>query len=195
MGKSLVALSIVVFCLAFAAAKESTGAAPPPLPPETGASEVVEEIKTEVKNMLPDYPVQVVIPDIKLNAWIQNMGINDKGQMDVPSEKTRYVGWYQYGTVPGEDGSAVFDAHVTAAFKKLKNVGVGDHIYVITKEGAELDFVVEDTDVYPLAEVPAEQLFNRKGGKYLHLITCAGRKIKGNAYSHRLIVYAKLVEK
>jgi len=191
MGKSVVALGVFVTSLTFFAVQEST-ATPLPLPPETGAEDTTPLLPTAPSLSQPHYPSRIIIPNIKLDAAIQNVGINERGQMDVPSEKTRNVGWYSAGTLPGEIGSAVFAAHVTAAFKNLKKAKRGDHMYVITKDGYELDYIVESTAVYPIEQVSAEGLFNRQDGRYLHLITCAGKSLGGTAFSHRLIVYAKL---
>src|SRR5689334_6528127 len=70
-------------------------------------------------------PVRVIIPSIGLNAPIEQMGLTSSGALDVPSGKTNNVGWYAAGTLPGEVGSAVLDAHVFAALKNLKYVEPG----------------------------------------------------------------------
>lgn len=143
----------------------------------------------------PTTPVLVSIPSIKLNAPVVEVGLNNKGEMDVPSGDTNDVGWYKHGTVPGNEGSAVLDAHVFAALKNLRYAKVGDSIYVKDAVGATRNFIIRSSMVYRLAEVPRELLFNRTGGKYLHIITCAGSFDKStNTYDHRLIVYAELVD-
>jgi len=140
-------------------------------------------------------PVRLQIPRIKLNAPVQKVGVNEKGEMDVPSGKSGNVGWYAYGTKPGDVGSAVMDAHVYAAFAKLKNVKEGDHVYVTTESGEKLDFLVWGTATYKLEDVPREFLFAKNDAERLHLITCAGKYLSSSGtYSHRLIVYATLVE-
>jgi len=115
--------------------------------------------------------------------------------MDVPSGKTGNVGWYKGGTVPGQEGSAVLDAHVFAAFSALHSLSVGDSIYVTQADGSKLHFVVSDMQYYKLADVPAQTLFNRSGGAYLNLITCAGTYIPAaGTYDHRLVVYTTLAQ-
>lgn len=64
-----------------------------------------------------EYPARIAIPSIGLTAPIQNVGINGKGEIDVPDGSTRNVGWYQYGAVPGDLGNAIMDAHVYARSK------------------------------------------------------------------------------
>lgn len=88
------------------------------------------------------YPVQLYIPSIKLNSAIKPVGINEKGEMDVPSGKTKDVGWYKHGTVPGKVWSAVLDAHVYAAFKNLHQVKPGSDIYVVMSDKKVLHYVV-----------------------------------------------------
>jgi sortase (surface protein transpeptidase) len=74
-------------------------------------------------------------------------------------------------------------------------VQTGDDIYVATDQGKKLHFKVTHTAVHPLSSMVPDELFNRGGGKYLHLITCAGQLTEdGSTYTHRLVVYATLVE-
>jgi len=166
-------------------ASAETSAVAPTLPdPQQLVSEITQG---------NDYPVELIIPSIKLDVPIQNVDVNSKGEMDVPDGKTNHVGWFQRGTIPGNTGSAVLDAHVFAAFKNLRYVKVDDDIYVRTKSGAYLHFRAEDSLVYKTAEVPLQQLFNRADASRLNLITCAGKLTPDHStYDHRLVVYAVL---
>src|SRR6185312_1095295 len=140
-------------------------------------------------------PVTLNIPTIKLQDPIIGVGTNSKGEMDVPNGSTDNVGWYKYGTVPGQVGSAVVDAHVFAAFAQLKKAKVGDHLYVTNQSSQTLDFKVEEIDTYKLADVPADKLFNRADEPRLNLITCAGQLTPDHStYDHRLVIYAVLVD-
>ena len=158
-----------------------------PVPtPTVTAKEEIKELGT---------PVRVRIPKIGLNSPIQNMGVTKDGDLDVPDGSTKNVGWYAAGTKPGEKGSAVLDAHVFAAFKNLRYALPGTDIYIDTSSGETLHFKVEESTVYPLANVPADQLFNRDDKNRLNLITCAGKLTADKkTYDHRLIAYAVLVE-
>lgn len=140
------------------------------------------------------HPARLLVPSINLDVPIVDVGINEKGEMDVPSGKTDNVGWYQYGTMPSDPGSAVLAAHVTAAFKRLKEVPAGSDIYIVTRSGRKLHFVVEERAIYPLAEVPRERLFLGDKTPRLNLITCAGSYVRRlGTYDHRLILYTKFV--
>ncbi len=146
------------------------------------------------KSGAPTLPARLLIPAIGLDSEIQYVGQNSKGEMDVPSGETNYVGWYQKGTVPGKTGSAVFAAHVFAAFSDLDRVPVGADIYVDTNGGERLHFVVEAAKTYELGSISSQTLFNRKDDQRLNLITCAGTFVKSlDTYDHRLVVYATLV--
>ena len=161
-----------------------------PAPLETPVVEASE--KKILKNA---EPVELWIPSIKLNAAIKPVGLDAEGRMDVPSGKTKNVGWYKYGTIPGEQGSAVLAAHVFAAFSNLDEVKKGSNIYVVSKDNKKLHFKVEETKLYRLQELKPEWLFNRNDSKRLTLITCAGKKTRdGSTYTHRFVVYATLVE-
>jgi LPXTG-site transpeptidase (sortase) family protein len=139
--------------------------------------------------------VQVIIPSIGLDTPIVNVGINEKGEMAVPDGKTKNVGWYEKGTIPGETGSAVLAAHVYAAFKKLRYAKIGDPVYVRTQSGKILHFRIEDSRVFKLNDISTDWLFNQADKKRLNLITCAGKYIpKLATYEKRLIVNAVLVD-
>jgi hypothetical protein len=56
-------------------------------------------------------PTNLNIPNAKVTTNIIEVGITPKGNLDVPGNYTE-VGWYKYGTRPGEVGSAVLDGHV-----------------------------------------------------------------------------------
>lgn len=115
--------------------------------------------------------------------------------MDVPDGSTNDVGWYQFGTKPGDTGSAVIGAHVFAAFKNLNKTKVGSDIYVSDAGGKRLHFRVTKTQVYALKDLTPDMLFTQSDGKHLNLITCAGQPTAdGSTYTHRLVVYTALVE-
>lgn len=121
------------------------------------------------------------------------MGLTPEGNLDVPDGKTNNVGWYAKGTVPGDMGSAVLDAHVYAAFSNLHELKKGDTIYVAMKDGSTKEFKVTGSRVYKLSELSGDELFNQDDGRYLHLITCAGSLTPDKStYTHRLVVYAML---
>lgn len=152
---------------------------------------VTEEPETE--------GMKIVIPKIKVDADVTEVGLTTKGNMAAPRNFFD-VGWYKYGTFPGETGSAVLAGHVDngialpAVFKKLGDLETGDDIYITTEDGKELHFVVTGEKTYAYDESPKE-VFEDNSGKYIKLITCTGSVIKElRTHSQRLVVTAKLVE-
>ena len=138
-------------------------------------------------------PVRLIIPSIGLSAPVESVGENAKGEMEVPNGSSVDVGWYKQGTIPGNFGSAVIDAHVFAAFQKLQNLKVGSEVYVENADGDRLKFVVNDTQVYKLGELTSNMLFAKRDARRLNLITCAGEPTAdGTTYTHRLVVYTTL---
>lgn len=176
----------------------ASGPVQPALPPDTAVStnEMPAPSATDLRpRSTSAHPTQVLIPAIGVNSYVVDVGVNALGEMDVPDGSTLNVGWYKHGTVPGETGSAVLDAHVFAAFKKLKNVAIGNRIYIADAHGTMREFEVIASKVYPYTEVPMETIFTDATGSYLNLITCEGRySIRDGTYSHRRVVYAELVQ-
>ncbi len=180
-----------------------------PLPPDialtvVATSSLVHKEKSLVRDVRHDdssarddldSPMRVIIPSIKLDTMVVGVGLDAKGEMDVPSGKTKNVGWYKDGTIPGEIGSAVIDAHVFAAFDRLRELKEGADVYVVETSGSKLHFQVTYRKVYPLRDVPLNKLFLTQDARRLNLITCAGSLTRDHStYDHRLIVYTTLVE-
>jgi LPXTG-site transpeptidase (sortase) family protein len=144
-------------------------------------------------------PQRIEIPSINVDAKVQQVGTNAKGNVGVPTNFTD-VAWYKYGPAPGEAGSAIMDGHVDNAlalpgvFKYLENVKKGDSIFVYTTSGKKLEFKVTDVKSYVYDEVPVNLVFNDFRGAHLNLITCDGAWVQKNKnYDHRLVVYSDLI--
>jgi sortase (surface protein transpeptidase) len=123
------------------------------------------------------------------------MGVNSKGDLEVPAGSTADIGWYAKGTVPGDKGSAVMDAHVFAGFSHLDKVAAGDGIDVAMADGTTRRFIVTATKTFALADLTPQELYSQDDGRYLHLITCAGTLTPDHStYTQRLVVYAALAK-
>lgn len=143
-------------------------------------------------------PIRLSIPTIGVDAAVQSVGITKKGSMSSPNNFTD-VGWYRYGTVPGERGSAVLAGHLdnglalAGVLKRLQEVHVGDDVGVTTKDGTKLVFRVAEINTYPFRDAPVDLIFNRDDAARLNIITCAGDWIPSEkTYSKRLVVSAVL---
>ena len=54
---------------------------------------------------------------------------------------------------------------------------------------------MRERERYHVSQAPMDKIFNKKGGKFLHIITCAGEWQEAlNHYDERTVVYAELVE-
>ncbi len=168
--------------------------------PDTEVPAPELEETAEAKSVLPeDQPVRLRIPALGIDAFVQHVGMNAKGNMAAPSNFFD-AGWYQYGTVPGFTGSAVIAGHVDNAlglpgvFTDLDTMRIGDDMYVETQGGGELRFKVVEIQTYPYTHVPLKILFSRRDAPRLNLITCSGRWLPHErSYDERLVVYAELV--
>lgn len=160
-----------------------------------GKKSAIENTK-EKQAILRGYPVRLLIPALEINTKVQKVGINTKGNMAAPNN-FKDVGWYKYGTLPGDIGSAVMAGHVdnglafAGVFKRLGELEKGDDVYVDTDDGKRIRFSVIDSEVYDYdANVP--EVFTERDGRYLKLITCTGTWIPSNrTHNKRLVVTAE----
>lgn len=144
------------------------------------------------------YPARLIIPALGINAKVQLLGVNAEGNMAAPSNFTD-VGWYRYGTVPGNAGSAVIDGHLdnglglSGVFKHLDSLHTGDDVYVIARNGNRLHFTVSEVTSYPYTAAPNSLIFNQDNGARLNLITCEGAWVPGKeTYNRRLVIFTTL---
>ncbi|MES3031714.1 MAG: class F sortase [Patescibacteria group bacterium] len=152
-----------------------------------------------MKADLSTYPTHLSIPRIGVEAQVIQVGVTKKGNMATPRNFTD-VGWYKYGTVPGQFGSAVIAGHLDnglalpGVFTKLNHIQKGDDIYLTDGKNKVQHFVVTKTALYDF-DASASEVFNNKNGKILNLITCAGNWMtKYKTHGQRLVVTSKLVE-
>jgi sortase A len=150
------------------------------------------------RKLLPqEQPKRLIIPALDIDATVQHVGVTSGGAMATP-RNFHDVAWYKHGTIPGEKGSAVIVGHVDNAFglagvfKNLGKLTIGDDVYVLTKDGTRLHFVVTASHLYKYKEVPVEEIFNDTEGVKVRLITCAGNWIRSEkTYDTRLVITAE----
>ena len=143
-------------------------------------------------------PTSLYIPKISQTVPIIPVGVTPGDAIDVPHNFVQ-AGWYEYGATPGQVGSAIIDGHVDnggatpGVFKHLKDLGLGDDIYVTQTSGRTLHFKVTATTIYGMASSSAPILANT-GSPLLQIITCYGTFMpKQRTYDRRLVVTASLV--
>ena len=158
---------------------------------QNAVSQQEEEVPTQT-------PSKLTIEKIGVEASVESVGMNSKGEMDVPKNDYN-VAWYNLGYRPGEQGSAVMAGHFDtrsggpAVFYKLAQLQQGDEISVTYPNGQEYTFTVTESSRYPFNNFPLQRVFNTKGQPTLNLITCDGVfDSSARNYSERLVVYAQL---
>ena len=143
-------------------------------------------------------PRRLRIPNLGINAAIEQVGLDSKGRMDVPRNIWN-VAWYKPGYKPGERGNAVIDGHLDgpyspAVFWNLSKLVPGNRIYVQDDKGQEKVFEVFDVQVYPYDQAPLDRIFGASNDAQLNLITCNGTFDQKSAnYDKRFVAYARLV--
>lgn len=148
----------------------------------------------------PRTPVKLTIPSLKIKAPVVKVGITKTGAMAVPYG-FKNVGWYKYGTYPGEIGSAVIAGHIDNAlaldgvFKHLDQLEIGDTVIVETEGGTTYTYRVIEMGIYPYDQAPNEEIFGRGNAAQLNLVTCAGTWSKElKTYDKRLVIYTELIK-
>ena len=163
-------------------------------PAKNVLSTFVEKVRT-----VDAPPERIIIPSIGVNAYVQKIGINRKGDMGIPNNFSD-AGWYKYGPLPGNTGSAVLAGHVDNAlaldgvFKHLDETPIGAKIKIVTEKGQTVRFVVYDVQTYLYDNVPTELIFKKDDNAYLNLVTCGGKWMQEeHSYDKRIVVYAKRI--
>ncbi len=145
-------------------------------------------------------PTQLVIPRLDIDVAIQSVGIDDEtGSMDVPSNFSD-TGWYNGGSRPGEDGSAVIAGHRSgrfiprAVFYDLHTLEPGASVFVRTESGQLIEFVVRRVEVFPYDADTDEVFASDANGARLNLITCSGTFDAAiGLFSERVVVFTEYV--
>lgn len=138
---------------------------------------------------------RLIIPSIGVNADIQKVGVDPKGEMEVPRNFGE-VGWFEFGAHPGEKGSAVIAGHFdgknggAGVFFNLYKLKKGDKLFVEDSGGAAIAFVVLESHLYNPGY--ADDVFSRNDGFFLNLITCDGVwDGTKKSFSKRLVVFTE----
>lgn len=192
---AILAVGALVQPSAEAAEEEAVAATPTTVPaspdpaPEPDAAPVQSTSASTVpwgSGRLPDQvssspvPILVEIPSIDVAAPIVESGIDDESrQMEIPPRADQ-VGWYRFGSRPGESGSAVLAGHVDmagfgpGAFFELDRLVPGDEVLVHMSDGTVLRFETVDIARVPKERLDVDKIFDHTGPPRLTLITCGG---------------------
>ncbi|MCC6382991.1 MAG: class F sortase [Dehalococcoidia bacterium] len=146
-----------------------------------------------------DAPVaRLVIDRIGVDAPVEVLGVDSTGTMESP-DGPDVVAWYGFTAKPGQGGNAVFSGHVDyvrhgpAVFWDLRKLQPGDGIEVRLADGTRIEYAVTAARLYPVDEVPMEDVLAPTSTESVTLITCGGT-FGGGQYSHRLVLRAARTE-
>jgi LPXTG-site transpeptidase (sortase) family protein len=142
-------------------------------------------------------PARLKIPAIAVDAAVESLGVTVSGEMDIPKGPDN-VAWFNLGTIPGENGSAVMAGHFGAwkngqgsVFDNLHTLKVGDKILVEDEKGETVTFVVREIRNFDPKADATEVFISDDGKSHLNLVTCEGIWNKDSkSYSQRLVVFA-----
>lgn len=161
-------------------------------------SKISPQPTSETQTVHPATPVSLSIPKLQVNAQVESVAMDEKGNMDVP-KKVMDVAWYNLGAKPGEAGNAVIAGHLDtvtgapAVFYKLAALEPGDTITVTDAMSKSYTYTVIRKQNYPYDSFPLQEVFGVNARKRLNLITCEGTFDQhAKNYSHRTVVYAEL---
>jgi hypothetical protein len=135
-------------------------------------------------------PTRLVIPTLGVDARVDDVGVQDDGDMVIPAAPTS-VGWYRYGAAPEDSrGNTVIAGHVATrkdgpgALAPLRAAEPGMRVTVTTTDGTEHDYEVVGREAIVKEALPVDQIFARDGRPLLVLITCGGEYLP-ELRSHR----------
>ena len=143
-------------------------------------------------------PQRLHIPTLQVQAAIEQVGLDQAGNMDVPQD-TNNVAWYRFGPAPGQAGNSVIAGHLDskegpAIFYRLGELAAGDEVIVSNSRGHLHRFRVTQVARYPFDQFPLHDVFGPTDKYRLNLITCEGVFDRGTKnYSHRIVVYTELI--
>lgn len=143
----------------------------------------------------PGLPLRLKIPKINLETEIEYVGLTANGEMATP-EDIANVSWYQLGTRPGEEGSAVIAGHYgwkdgkASSFDELHTLRPGDKLYVEDDAGVITTFIVRENKQFNPEDSAVTVFTSNDDGAHLNLITCEGDwDSYTKSYSKRLVVF------
>lgn len=152
-------------------------------------------------------PVRIAIPSIGIDAPVNTMGLDSQSYPEVP-DTGNDVAWYDFSNPPGAGGNAVFSGHVDwfywgqpgeGVFYHLRELKVGDDIWVALEDGTELHYTVTGNVAVQYEDPNVVKVMDPTAKEVITLITCGGTWLRdfsnpnGGNYSHRVVVRAERV--
>jgi LPXTG-site transpeptidase (sortase) family protein len=179
-------------------AAETSGSLPSDIEPEEVA-DVAAVTSNEGTGDAPAaedaYPVRIRIPAIAVDAAVVDLGLNQDGTLEVPTDFD-VTGWYTGRSVPGDIGPSVVVGHVDshtgpAVFIELNRLEVGDLVQIDRSDGLVAWFQIRELTQVDKDEFPTQQVYGDTAEPTLRLITCGGNFDRSaRSYRDNLIAFA-----
>ena len=165
---------------------------------QSGSAVLVKDvvIPSRKEQIVYGLPVRLKIPKINVDTNLEHVGLTPGGAVGVPKSPTS-AAWFNLGSRPGDNGSAVILGHYgywlngkVGVFTNLYKLRKGDKLYVEDEKGVTATFVVREFRTYGEKEAAPNVFVSSDGKAHLNLITCDGiwNKIL-KSYPRRLVVF------
>ena len=146
-------------------------------------------------------PSRIIMESIEVNARVSTYGLDEDRLPEIPEVGDR-VAWYDFSSIPGEEGNVVFAGHVRwagdpGAFADIEDLEVGDPIKVVTADGRKYLYAVSDNFKVDPEDRASLQVMSATEKETITLITCGGtwvtdpEKPLGGDFTERVIVRAE----
>ncbi|MFG2193447.1 class F sortase [Streptomyces sp. NPDC048639] len=145
-------------------------------------------------------PSRVVIPAIRINAPLTQVGLDPEGWVaSPPATEKNLAGWYKDAVSPGEKGTAVIVGHVDnktgpVVFYNLGALRKGHKVEVVRQDGRTAVFEIYGIEVFDKQKFPAERVYGDTGKPELRVITCGGGFSKAKGYTGNVVVFARMTD-
>jgi hypothetical protein len=164
----------------------------------TGAPGGPHAPRSSAPALPPSPPDRIRIPSIRVDAPLVGLGLTKAGSLDAPPPaRKNLAGWYEAGTTPGENGTAIVAGHVDnadgpAVFYHLGALKKGSVIEVDRQDGGTALFSVDAVEVYDAKGFPDQRVYGAARRPELRVITCGGGYSRTTGYQGNVVVFAHL---
>lgn len=134
-----------------------------------------------------------------MSSRLERLGLNADGTIEIPS-KWNVAGWFAQGAKPGQRGPAVILGHVDSAigpavFYRVRELQMGDEIFVDQRHGRTVRFVVRRIERFDKDRFPTGAVYFPTLKPRLSLVTCGGPFNDSTGhYRDNVIVFASLAK-
>lgn len=143
---------------------------------------------------------KLIVPAAKVNHAVEVQGVNDKGEMELPSGKDG-IAWYDFSAFPGYGSNAVFSGHLDwftgelGVFGRMRDLKEGDEASVELSDGMVMKYKVAKINTYEVKDLNQDRIAEITGPTdkdMLTFITCDGA-FRGGDYTQRRVIRAERI--